>query len=149
MKILLFLFASIFATAQTKKIDFFGTGLLVNNSNEYQAGEINSLRNDKNSLIWADAPPKFMLDMLVNSFQSKIKEKKVTELKSQDLNIKLLKTSWKGKLSQYKKENNDTITNFVQLFGNFKTKDRLVIIVYKTMKQETFRIPACFDFLVK
>ena len=91
MKIILFLFVTIFATAQTKKIDFFGNNFSVNNSCEYQAGEINSLKYQKNALMWADAPPKFVLDMLVNGFQSKIKEKKVTEIKSQDLKIKLLK----------------------------------------------------------
>ena len=149
MKIILFLLVTIFATAQTKKIDFFGNNFTVNNSCEYTAGEINSLKYQKNALMWADAPPKFILDMLVNKFQDEIKAKKVTELKSQDLKIKLLKTAWTGKLSQYKKENNDTITNFVQLYGNLKSTDKMVIIVYKTMKQEAFRIPSYFDFLAK
>jgi hypothetical protein len=150
MKIVFFLlFVTLIATAQTKKIDFFGTEFYAKNNCEYKAVQVNRLQHEKNALVWADAPPKFVLDMLLSTFKTKIEEKKVQEIKTQDIKIKLLKTIWIGKFSQYKKEKNDTITSFVQLFANYKSIDRMLILTYKTTKQEKFRIPACFDFLAK
>ena len=65
------------------------------------------------------------------------------------LNIKLLKFKWLGKISKFKKENNDSITNFIQLYATIKGKERLLMMVYKTPKNEAFRIPKYFDFLTK
>lgn len=141
--------STIFATAQTKKIDFFGTEFLVNNSCDIKQGQMNSCKYGKNALIWADAPPEMVRNMLLGALKDKIKEKKVTELKNQDIKVKLLKQSWKGKLTQYQKQNNDTITTFVNLIADFKSKERLVVIVYQSTKKEKFRIPAYFDFLIK
>lgn len=141
--------STIFATAQTKKIDFFGTEFLVNNSCDIKQGQMNSCKYGKNALIWADAPPEMVRNMLLGALKDKIKEKKVTELKNQDIKIKLLKQSWKGKLAQYQKQNNDTITTFVNLIADFKNKERLLIIIYQSTKNEKFRIPAYFDFLIK
>lgn len=145
---LLFL-TTIFATAQTKKIDFFGTEFLVNNSCDIKQGQMNSCKYGKNALIWADAPPEMVRNMLLGTLKEKIKEKKVTELKNQAIKIKLLKQSWKGNLAQYQKENNDTITTFVNLIADYKNKERLVIIIYQSTKNEKFRIPAYFNFLIK
>ncbi len=150
MKLLYFLFLiPFFATAQTKKIDFFGTEFSVNNTCEVKQGQLNSLKYGKNGLVWCDAPPEMVRNMILGTLKEKIKEKKVTELKNQDIKIKLLKLSWKGKLAQYQKENNDTITTFVNLFANYKDKERLLVIIYQSTKKEKFRIPAYFDFLIK
>lgn len=150
MKLFYLLFlTTIFATAQTKKIDFFGTEFLVNNSCDIKQGQMNSCKYGKNALIWADAPPEMVRNMLLGALKDKIKEKKVTELKNQEIKVKLLKQSWKGKLTQYQKQNNDTITTFVNLIADFKNKERLLIIIYQATKNEKFRIPAYFDFLIK
>jgi hypothetical protein len=150
MKLFCLLFlTTIFATAQTKKIDFFGTEFLVNNKCEIKQGQMNSVKYDKNALIWSDAPPEMVRNMLLGTLKDKIKEKKVTELKNQAIKIKLLKQSWKGNFAQYQKENNDTITTFVNLIADYKNKERLLIIIYQSTKNEKFRIPAYFDFLIK
>jgi hypothetical protein len=150
MKLFYFLFlTTIFATAQTKKIDFFGTEFLVNNACDIKQGQMNSCKYGKNALIWSDAPPEMVRNMLLGTLKDKIKEKKVTELKNQDIKIKLLGNSWKGKLAQYQKQDNDTITTFVNLIADYKNKERLLIIVYQSTKKEKFRIPAYFDFLIK
>ncbi len=52
-------------------------------------------------------------------------------------------------MSQYKKTGNDTITNFIILFGDYKNTEKMIIIGYKTISQEPFRIPTYFDFLIK
>jgi hypothetical protein len=150
MKLFCLLFlTTIFATAQNKKIDFFGTEFLVNNKCEVKQGQMNSVKYGKSALIWADAPPEMVRNILLGTLKDKIKEKKVTELKNQPIKIKLLKQFWKGNLSQYQKEKNDTITTFVNLFADYKNKERLLIIVYQSTKKEKFRIPAYFDFLIK
>ncbi len=145
----LVILTTFFATAQTKKIDFFGTEFLVNNSCEVKQGQMNSCKYGKNAFIWADAPPEMVRNLLLGTLKDKIKEKKVTELKNQDIKIKLLKQPWRGKLAQYQKPDNDTITTFVNLFAEYKNKERLLIIVYQSTKKEKFRIPAYFDFLIK
>ncbi len=146
MKLIFLLFISLFATAQTKKINFFGTEFVVNDNciiKEF------SLKFGKNGLIWLDAPPKLMRGLITSTIRNKIKGKKTKEVKDEDISLNLLKSKWTGKMVQYKKENNDTITNFVQLYGNYNNEDRLLIISYKTTKQESFRIPAGFEFLIK
>jgi hypothetical protein len=145
----LFFLTTIFATAQTKKIDFFGTEFNVNGNCEIKQGQMNSIKYGKNALIWGDAPPEIVRNLLLDKLKENMQEKKVTELKNQDIKIKLLKHSWKGKLAQYQKEKNDTITTFVSLFSEYKKKERLLIIVYQSTKKEKFRIPAYFDFLIK
>jgi hypothetical protein len=150
MKLFCLLFlTTIFATAQTKKIDFFGTEFLVNNKCEVKQGQMNSVKYGKSALIWADAPPEMVRNMLLGTLKDKVKEKKVTELQNKAIKIKLLKQSWKGNMAQYQKENNDTITTFVNLIADYKNKERLLVIVYQSTKKEKFRIPAYFDFLVK
>lgn len=52
-------------------------------------------------------------------------------------------------MTLYKKEDNDSITNFIQLYGDYKNEERLLILIYRTPKPEPFRVPAYFDFLVK
>jgi len=143
------LFSLIFFTAssaQTKKINFFGTEFPVN---DLCIVKETSIKYDKNAMIWIDAPPEIIRETMVSMIKDKLKEKKVKEIKTENLNVTLLKNSWKGKLTEYKKEGNDTITNFVQLYGNYNSDDRLLILVYKTIKSEGFRIPAYFNFLVK
>ena len=147
MKSLLFflIFFSV-VSAQTKKINFFGTEFRVNDLCTVKETSINY---GKNALIWIDAPPEMMRDMMVSMIKNKIKENNVKEVKTEDLNITLLKKSWKGKFMEYKKEGNDSITNIVQLDGNYNGEARLLILVYKTPKRVGFRIPTYFDFLVK
>lgn len=147
MKFHLFLLLCVsIASAQTKKIDFFGTEFHVNNKCEVKES---SIKYDKNAFIWIDAPPAIMRGTMVSMMKNKLNEKKMKEIKNEDIKMTLLKESWKGKFTQYKKANNDSIMNFVQLLGNYKDAERLLIIMYKTPKQEGFRIPAYFDFLVK
>lgn len=133
------------ASAQTKKIDFFGTIFHVNNTCVVKEG---SIKYEKNALIWSDAPPAMMHGILLSTIKNKLKGKQVKEVKSEPLKLTLFKKSWEGKHTQYKKDGNDTITNFVQLYGEYKEDDRLLILMYKTPKPEPFRIPAYFDFLV-
>lgn len=132
--------------AQSKKINFFGT--------EYPVNDLciikeTSVSYEKNALIWLDAPPAIIRETMISMIKNKLKEKKVKEVKTLDLNVVLLKNSWKGKLTEYKKEGNDTITNFIQLYGNYKSEERILVLVYKTPKSVGFRIPTHFDFLVK
>ncbi len=147
MKLTFFLFLLVSAVAaQNKKINFFGTEFPINSACEVKES---SARYDKNALIWLDAPPEIMRATMVSMLKSKFEEKKVKEVKNQPLKVTLLKTSWEGKLSAFKKEDNDSITNFVQLYGQYKDVERLLIIIYKTTKIESFRIPAHFGFLAK
>ena len=75
MKLFYFFFLlPFFATAQTKKIDFFGTEFLVNNSCDIKQGQMNSCKYGKNALIWADAPPEMVRNMLLGALKDKIKE---------------------------------------------------------------------------
>jgi hypothetical protein len=151
MKLFFLLFLStILATAQTKKIDFFGTEFLVNNSCAYKPSEgANSLKYAKNSIIWSDAPPKLMRSMMISMMKKAIKGKKAKEIKSEELKVSLLKESWSGKFDQYQQKGNDSIINFISLYGEYNKIERLLIIAYKTPKQEPFRIPTYFDFLIK
>jgi hypothetical protein len=144
LTLLFVLFFSI-ASAQNKTIDFFGTQIHVNNACEVKES---SIKYEKNALMWTDAPPALMRGMILSTIKSKIK-KGVKEIKTEPLKVTLLKQNWEGKMTLYKKEGNDTIMNFVQLYGNYKNEERLLIIMYRTPKQEAFRIPAYFDFLVK
>jgi hypothetical protein len=140
-----FLIVSV-ATGQNKKINFFGTEFPV-----HSACEINesSARYDKNALIWLDAPSELMRTTMISMMKRKFEEKQVKEVKNQPIKVTLLKTRWEGKLSAFKKEGNDSITNFVQLYGQYKDVERLLIIIYKTTKIESFRIPTHFGFLAK
>jgi len=133
-------------SAQNKKIDFFGTEFNVNNACTVKES---SIKYDKNALIWTDAPPTIMRGTMISMIKSKLKDKKMKEVRNDDLKATLLKVIWKGKFSQYKKADNDSIMNFVQLYGDYKNEERLLIMVYKTSKQEPFRVPAYFDFLVR
>ena len=151
MKLVYFLFLiPFFAIAQTKKIDFFGTEFLVNNNCVYKPGDgLGSLKYEKNALIWTDAPQKLIRGTMISMMKKAITGKKAKEIKSEDIKVKLLKQSWSGKMSQYKKTGNDTITNFITLFGDYKNTEKMIIIGYKTISQEPFRIPTYFDFLIK
>ncbi|WP_298221619.1 hypothetical protein [Flavobacterium sp.] len=142
----IFVFLISAVSAQNKKINFFGTEFPVNNSCEVKES---SAKYDKNAMIWTAAPPKIMRGTMVSMIKNKLQGKKLKELKTEPLKVTLLKNSWEGKRTEYKKEGNDSITNFVQLYGQYKDEERLLIIMYKTAKSETFRIPAYFDFLVK
>lgn len=132
--------------AQTKKINFFGTEFLVNNACIVKES---SARYDKNAMIWMDAPPQMMRSTMISMIKDKFKENNIKEIKDDALKVTLLKNSWQGKLSAYKKEGNDSITNIIQLYGHYKEEERLLILIYKTAKLEAFRIPAHFDFLAK
>jgi hypothetical protein len=151
MKLFCLLFlTTIFATAQTKKIDFFGTEFLVNNSCAYKPDEsISTLKYGKNAMMWSQAPPSLLRGILLSTLRSKIKEKKVKEIKSEELKLSMLKSSWTGKMTQFQKKGNDTISNLVSLIGDYKNEERMLIFIYKTPKQEPFRIPTYFDFLIK
>jgi hypothetical protein len=102
MKLFYLLFlTTIFASAQTKKIDFFGTEFLANNVCNYKSDDesISTLKYGKNVMMWSDAPPKLMRGILLSTLRSKIKEKKVKEIKSEELKLSMLKTSWTGKMT--------------------------------------------------
>lgn len=142
--VLLFLFSIV--SAQTKKVDFFGTEFHVNNACEVKES---SIKYGKNAMMWTDAPPALMRGIMLSTIKNKLKGKQVKELKTEPLKVTLLKKSWEGKITQYKQEGKDSITNFVHLYGNYKDEDRLLIMIYKTPTPQVFRIPAYFDFLVK
>lgn len=144
----LFLITLIFsavASAQNKKINFFGTEFRVNNQCEVKES---SVKYGKNALVWTDAPPLIMRGTMTSIVKDKLAGKNLQEVKTDHLKIMLLKNNWKGKMTQYKKAGNDSILNFVQLYGNYKAEERMLIMMYKTPKQEPFRIPAYFGFLV-
>ncbi len=142
----LLFFCFIISSAQTKKIDFFGTEFLVNNACIVKE---TSIKYNKNALLWLDAPPSMFRGLLLSTIKKKLTGKKMQELSTNPIKTILLKQNWEGKFSQFKKEDNDSITNFIQLYGNYKEEERLLIMVYKTAKIEPFRIPAYFDFLIK
>lgn len=133
-------------TAQSKKINFFGTEFAVNNACIVKES---SARYDKNAMIWMDAPPKLMRKTMVSMIKNKFKENNIKEVKDDAFKVTLLKNSWEGRLSAFKKEGNDSITNCVELYGHYKDEERLLILIYKTARLEAFRIPAYFDFLAK
>lgn len=133
-------------TAQNKKINFFGTEFPINSVCEINQS---SARYDKNAMIWIDAPPEMMRSAMISMMKSKFEEEKVKEVKRQPIKVNLLKTSWEGNFSAYQKEGNDSITHFAELNGYYKEAKRLLIIIYKTKKLESFRIPTHFGFLAK
>lgn len=144
--IVLLLIFSISLSAQSKKINFFGTEFPMNDKCIVKE---TSVRYDKNTLAWLDAPPGMLRGTVVSLFKKAFKGKKVKEMKTEQLNVTLLKSNWKGKLIEYKKEGSDSIISFIQLYGTYKNEERLLILGYKTAKSEGFRIPTYFDFLVK
>ncbi len=147
MKFLLpLLFCFSIATAQTKKINMFGNEFSVNNKCEVKE---TSIQYDKNAMIWTDAPPKLMRGTMMSMIKNKLAGKRLKEVKSEVLKVSLLNSKWEGKMSLYKKADSDTVINFIQLYGDYNDQERLLIIVYKTLKLEPFRVPAYFDFLVK
>ena len=144
--IIILFFIGLFGFFQSKQIDFFGTKIKVNPICEVKNSTV---FYQKNLLTWLDAPPEMFRNMILSKVKEKIETEKYTEVGTTDLNIKLLKFKWLGKISKFKKENNDSITNFIQLFATIKGKERLLMMVYKTPKNEAFRIPKYFDFLTK
>ena len=147
MKFILLLFFCFFiSSAQTKKIDFFGTEFFVNNACIVKES---SIKYNKNAMMWMEAPPTMFRGMILSTIRNKLAGKKAKEVSTNPIKMSLLKQNWEGKFSQFKKEGNDSITNFIQLYGNYKEEERLLILVYKTAKVEQFRLPTYFDFLIK
>jgi hypothetical protein len=99
--------------------------------------------------MWMEAPPTMFRGMILSTIRNKLAGKKAKEVSTNPIKMSLLKQNWEGKFSQFKKEGNDSITNFIQLYGNYKDEERLLILVYKTAKVEQFRLPTYFDFLIK
>lgn len=142
----LLLFVIPVASAQSKKIDFFGTEITVNNRCIVKE---TSLRYDKNALVWFDAPPKLIRGTLLSTIRNKLVGKKLQEVKSEPLAVLLLKKNWQGKMACYKKPDNDSILNFVNLSGTYNNEERMLILMYKTPKYEPFRLPLLFNFLAE
>lgn len=95
----LLLFVIPVASAQSKKIDFFGTEITVNNKCIVKE---TSLKYDKNALVWFDAPPKLIKGTLLSTIKNKLVGKKLQEIKSEPLAVLLLKKNWQGKMACYK-----------------------------------------------